>query len=34
MLLAQQRGNEVSGDYVLSTLLAGFDFESASDEPA
>jgi len=31
MLLAQQRGNEVSGDYVLSTLLAGFDFDDPID---
>jgi peptide/nickel transport system substrate-binding protein len=31
MLLAQHRGNEVSGDYVLSTLLAGFDFDDPID---
>ena len=31
MLLAQSRGNEVSGDYVLSTLLAGFDFDDPID---
>lgn len=31
MLLAQQRGNEVSGDYLLSTLLAGFDFDDPID---
>lgn len=31
MLVAQHRGNEVSGDYVLSTLLAGFDFDDPID---
>jgi len=31
MLLAQHRGNEVSGDYLLSTLLAGFDFDDPID---
>lgn len=31
MLLAQHRGSEVSGDYVLSTLLAGFDFDDPID---
>ena len=25
------RGNEVSGDYLLSTLLAGFDFDDPID---
>ena len=31
LLLAQHRGNEVSGDYVLSTLLARFDFDDPID---
>jgi peptide/nickel transport system substrate-binding protein len=31
MLLAQHRGNEVSGNYYLSTLLAGFDFDDPID---
>lgn len=31
MLVAQHRGNEVSGDYLLSTLLAGFDFDDPID---
>ena len=31
MLVAQHRGGEVSGDYLLSTLLAGFDFDDPID---
>jgi peptide/nickel transport system substrate-binding protein len=31
MLVTQHRGNEVSGDYFLSTLLAGFDFDDPID---
>jgi len=31
LLLTQHRGNEVSGDYLLSTLLAGFDFDDPID---
>jgi peptide/nickel transport system substrate-binding protein len=31
MLVTQHRGNEVSGDYLLSTLLAGFDFDDPID---
>lgn len=31
MLVAQHRGNEVSGDFALSTLLAGFDFDDPID---
>ena len=29
--MTQHRGNEVSGDYLLSTLLAGFDFDDPVD---
>jgi peptide/nickel transport system substrate-binding protein len=31
LLVTQHRGNEVSGDYLLSTLLAGFDFDDPID---
>jgi len=31
LLVTQHRGNEVSGDYLLSTLLAGFDFDDPVD---
>jgi peptide/nickel transport system substrate-binding protein len=31
MLVTQHRGSEVSGDYLFSTLLAGFDFDDPID---